>query len=43
MDARYKGIYETKRETAKILKQLGDSLQKNMQVTGLTESEIKKL
>ena len=43
MDARYKGIYETKRETAKILKQLGDSLQKIMQVTGLTESEIEKL
>ena len=43
MDARYKGIYENKRETAKILKQLGDSLQKIMQVTGLTESEIEKL
>ena len=43
MDARYKGIYETKRETAKILKQLGDSLQKIMQVTGLPESEIEKL
>ncbi|MGI5064916.1 Rpn family recombination-promoting nuclease/putative transposase [Treponema putidum] len=43
MDARYKGIYETKRETAKILKQLGDSIQKIMQVTGLPEEEIKKL
>ena len=43
MDARYKGIYENKRETAKILKQLGDSLQKIMQVTGLPESEIEKL
>ena len=43
MDARYKGIYENKRDTAKILKQLGDSLQKIMQVTGLTESEIEKL
>ena len=43
MDARYKGFSENKRETAKILKQLGDSLQKIMQVTGLTESEIEKL
>ncbi|UTY31609.1 Rpn family recombination-promoting nuclease/putative transposase [Treponema putidum] len=43
MDARYKGIYETKRETAKILKQLGDSIQKIMQVTGLPEEEIEKL
>ena len=43
MDARYKGIYETKRETAKILKQLGDSIQKIMQVTGLPEAEIEKL
>jgi len=43
MDARYKGAYETKRETAKILKQLGDSIQKIMQVTGLPEAEIEKL
>ncbi|UTY34063.1 Rpn family recombination-promoting nuclease/putative transposase [Treponema putidum] len=43
MDARYKGIYETKRETAKILKQLGDSIQKIMQVTGLPKEEIEKL
>ncbi|UTC63579.1 Rpn family recombination-promoting nuclease/putative transposase [Treponema sp. OMZ 787] len=32
-----------KRETAKILKQLGDSIQKIMQVTGLSEAEIEKL
>ena len=34
---------KTKRETAKILKQLGDSIQKIMQVTGLPEEEIEKL
>ena len=47
MDARYKGFsegaYSTKKETAKILKQLGDSIQKIMQVTGLSEAEIEKL
>ena len=43
MDAMDRGAYKTKRETAKILKQLGDSLQKIMQVTGLPESEIEKL
>ena len=47
MDARYKGFsegaYSTKKETAKILKQLGDSIQKIMQVTGLPEEEIEKL
>ena len=47
MDARYKGFsegaYSTKKETAKILKQLGDSIQKIMQVTGLSEAEIQKL
>ena len=43
MDAREKGAYDKSIETAKILKQLGDSLQKIMQVTGLTESEIEKL
>ena len=35
--------YKAKRETAKILKQLGDSIQKIMQVTGLSEAEIEKL
>ena len=43
MDARDKGAYDNKRETARILKQLGDSIQKIMQVTGLSESEIEKL
>ncbi len=43
MDARYKGAYDKTIETAKILKQLGDSIQKIIQVTGLSESEIEKL
>lgn len=43
MDAIEKGIYRKAIETAKILKQLGDSIQKIMQVTGLPESEIEKL
>ena len=47
MDARYKGFtegtYNNKKKTAKILKQLGDSIQKIMQVTGLPEEEIEKL
>ena len=47
MDARYKGFSEGLKqksiETAKILKQLGDSTQKIMQVTGLPEAEIEKL
>ena len=47
MDARYKGFTEGLKqksiETATILKQLGDSIQKIMQVTGLPEEEIEKL
>nr|WP_246473192.1 hypothetical protein [Treponema parvum] len=47
MDARYKGFsegtYNNKKETAKILKQLEDSIQKIMQVIGLLEAEIEKL
>ena len=43
MDSIEKGIYRKAIETAKILKQLGDSIQKIMQVTGLPESEIEKL
>ena len=43
LDAIEKGIYRKAIETAKILKQLGDSIQKIMQVTGLPESEIEKL
>ena len=38
-----KGVYQTKLETAKLLKQLGDSIQKIIQVTGLTKEEIEKL
>ena len=37
------GLYQKALETARILKQLGDSAQKIMQVTGLTEAEIKQL
>ena len=43
MDAIEKGIYRKAVETAKILKQLGDSIQKIIQVTGLPEEEIEKL
>ncbi|EMB22384.1 hypothetical protein HMPREF9733_01800 [Treponema denticola SP33] len=38
-----KGAYKKALETAKLLKQLGDSIQKIMQVTGLTKEEIEKL
>ena len=37
------GSYQTKLETAKILKQLGDSVQKIMQVTGLSKEEVESL
>ena len=37
------GSYQTKLETAKILKQLGDSVQKIMQATGLTEEEVESV
>ena len=37
------GSYQKALETARILKQLGDSAQKIMQVTGLTEAEIERL
>ena len=51
MDAREEGIqqgfsdgsYRKALETAKILKQLGDSVQKIMQATGLSNEEIEKL
>jgi len=51
MDARDKGLqqgfadgaYQTKLETAKILKQLGDSVKKIMQATGLTEEEVESV
>ena len=38
-----KGAYQAKLETAKLLKQLGDSIQKIIQVTGLSKEEIEKL
>ena len=38
-----KGSYQAKLETARILKQLGDSVQKIVQATGLTEAEIEQL
>ncbi len=37
------GFSDGVRETAKVLKQLGDSVQKIMQATGLTKEEIEKL
>ena len=37
------GSYQTKLETAKLLKQLGDSIQKITQVTGLSELEVEAL
>ena len=38
-----KGAYQAKLETAKLLKQLGDSVQKIIQVTGLSKEEIEQL
>lgn len=37
------GSYKAKLETAKILKQFGDSVQKIVQATGLTEAEVERL
>ena len=37
------GSYQKALETAQILKQLGDPIQKIAQATGLTEKEIKQL
>ena len=37
------GAYQTKLETAKILKRLGDSVQKIMQATGLTKEEVESI
>ena len=37
------GAYQKALETARILKQLGDSAQKIMHATGLTEAEIEQL
>ncbi|MGP1523719.1 MAG: hypothetical protein ACTTKC_10575 [Treponema sp.] len=40
---RAEGAYQKALETARILKQLGDSSQKIIQVTGLSEAEIAEL
>jgi len=37
------GSRQAKLETARILKQLGDSVQKIMQVTGLTQEEVEAI
>ena len=37
------GSYKTKLETARILKQLGDSVKKIMQATGLTQEEVENI
>ena len=37
------GLQEGKLETARILKQLGDSVQKIMHATGLTQAEVESL
>jgi len=43
MDARYKGIYENKRETAKLMKMEKLDMSLIKKITGLPESEIEKL
>jgi len=37
------GVYQNKLETAKILKQLGDSVQKIMHATGLSQEEVESV
>ena len=37
------GSYKTKLETARILKQLGDSVKKIMQATGLSQEEVESI
>ena len=37
------GSYQKALETAKILKQLGDSVKKIMQATGLTQEEVESI
>jgi len=37
------GSYQTKLEAARILKQLGDSVKKIMQATGLTQEEVESI
>ena len=43
MDAEDRGSRQAKFETARILKQLGDSITKIVQATGLSKEEIEKL
>lgn len=43
IQGRAEGSYQKALETARILKQLGDSVQKIVQVTGLTVLEVEKL
>ncbi|MEL3912857.1 MAG: hypothetical protein P1P62_07345, partial [Treponema pedis] len=43
LQGRSEGFSDGVRETAKVLKRLGDSVQKIMQATGLTKEEIEKL
>ena len=43
MDARYKGAYETKRETASLMKKRGYPVSEILLMTGLSEAEIEKL
>ena len=37
------GAYQTKLETARILKRFGDSVQKIMQATGLSKEEVEAI
>ena len=37
------GVYQKAIETARILKQLGDSVKKIMQATGLTQEEVESI
>ena len=37
------GVYQKALETARILKQLGDSVKKIMQATGLTQEEVESI
>ena len=43
MDEREKGSHQKALETARILKQLGDSIAKIMQVTGLSKAEVEAI
>ena len=43
LEGKLEGKFEGKLETARILKQLGDPIQKIIQVTGLSQAEIEAL